>query len=723
MTNPERHKSVGEEGVKELDAIALASSIGGIGVLLTRKAPGLFKKYKTWRELSKSEEVKDLSPSKIAKFKSYYNGVKSKHLTLGGNLTAKGIKSIRKGKKWGLKLQAAKRAPKSKVAKKFKIDTKNLLDSTKKMMKNFEVDNKGNPFKDMESLDEISKLTEELKKSGAIKSWDPKYSDIVDFFSTTYKAAKKLPAKMRDNVMRKFTDMSPKEANSTMANLEKLTGKTMAEIDKMSSAGLKSLMDNQTVKAFDDLALAQKKSKTAWADHKSLVAQEKTIQKTINETPLGSKKLDDLSEELVEVQKALVENEGIIKTVNTQKQSHWQRIYDTEEFVSTTPSHWKNSVKGEQEIARNLKGLEGLEGDLKTLVTAQKEFGKKTLEIASSTKTEIDGLKAAVLKVAKTAKDTKDTALTAARSAQGSKLAAKRKALYRSESAEKVPLLLKALNNHKDLVKLYKNGGIATAALYNELRKRGEPLEEKELEIIQGIESEEEDTEIVDIPEEEVIPPEGDPEVDPEGDDKDKVVPPKTDGVPPPKKPSIFDKATSALSGIAAYAPAIYNIAKGTGTASKVERNYVNPALEEYENNSQAQLNSIDQAFDVAIGNSRNLSGGLASSFRSNVERSHADKLNRTAQVNAQETQVAVGVAGRNVGRVNEGKKINSQIDTQADQMDMRAEAARDSFLGQGISDLANITAVRSKDKAAKANQDKVYDLMMKNNKRTNTEG
>ena len=720
MTNPERHKSVGEVGVKELDAISLASSIGGIGVLLTRKAPALFKKYRSWRELSKSAEVKDLSPSKAAKFKSYYNGVKSKHLTLSGNLTAKGIKSIRKGKKWGLKLQAAKRAPNSKVAKNFKIDTKNLLDSTKKMMKNFEVDNKGNPFKDMESLDEIAKLTEELKKSGAIKTWDPKYSDIVDFFSTTYKAAKKLPAKMRDNVMRKFTDMSPKEANSTMANLEKLTGKTMAEIDKMSSAGLKSLMDNQTVKAFDDLALAQKKSKTAWADHKSLVAQEKTIQKTINETPLGSKKLDDLSEELVEVKKALVENEGIIKTVNTQKQSHWQRIYDTEEFVSTTPSHWKNSIKGEQEIARNLKGLEGLEGDLKTLVTAQKEFGKKTLEIASGAKTEISSLKSAVLKAAK---DTKDKALTTARSAQGSELAANRKALYRSESAEKVPLLLKALNNHKDLVKLHKNGGITTLALYNELRKRGEPIEEIELEIIQAIESEEEDTEIVDIPEEEVIPPEGDPEVDPEGDDKDKVVPPKTDGVPPPKKPSIFEKATSTLSGIAAYAPAIYNIAKGTGTASKVERNYVNPALEQYENNSQAQLNSIDQAFDVAIGNSRNLSGGLASSFRSNVERSHADKLNRTAQVNAQETQVAVGVAGRNVGRVNEGKKINSQIDTQADQMDMRAEAARDSFLGQGISDVANITAVRNKDKAAKANQDKVYELMMKNNTRTNLDG
>ena len=33
------------------------------------------------------------------------------------------------------------------------------------------------------------------------------------------------------------------------------------------------------------------------------------------------------------------------------------------------------------------------------------------------------------------------------------------------------------------------------------------------------------------------------------------------------------------------------------------------------------------------------------------------------------------------------------------------------------------LTAVRNKDKAAKANQDKVYELMMKNNTRTNLDG
>ena len=198
------------------------------------------------------------------------------------------------------------------------------------------------------------------------------------------------------------------------------------------------------------------------------------------------------------------------------------------------------------------------------------------------------------------------------------------------------------------------------------------------------------------------------------GLEMDRTKTPKKEG----KGLDAISAVGDVISGIADYAPAIYNISKGMGGAAKAERNYVNPAMEQYENNSQAQLNSIDDAFSMAIGNSRNLSGGLASNFRANVEKAHADKLGRTSQVNAQETQVATGVANRNVQSLNQAKQFNANVDNNADQMDARAVASRNSFLGQGINDVANITAVKNKDKAAEKNQGMLYDLMMNSNKR-----
>lgn len=163
---------------------------------------------------------------------------------------------------------------------------------------------------------------------------------------------------------------------------------------------------------------------------------------------------------------------------------------------------------------------------------------------------------------------------------------------------------------------------------------------------------------------------------------------------------------------IADYAPAIFNIAKGLEPAEIADRNYVNPQMEQYKNTSQPQLNMIDEAFNAAISNSRNMSGGLMGNYRSNIEKAWAEKINRGAQVNAQETQIATGVAARNVERSNQADQINSQIDSQADMIDMQNRGAKTNFLGAGIQGIADIAAVKRRDKNAQSQQDMLLKLM-----------
>lgn len=169
-------------------------------------------------------------------------------------------------------------------------------------------------------------------------------------------------------------------------------------------------------------------------------------------------------------------------------------------------------------------------------------------------------------------------------------------------------------------------------------------------------------------------------------------------------------------SAIGDYAPAFYNISKGLEAPDRVDRQTIQPVMNRYQDNSQATRNMVDSAFAASLGNARNLSGGSAGSFRSNAERAWADRLARTAQIGQTETNRADQIAQSNIGAINQARQYNSQVHQQADIMDMQAAAATDSFLAQGMQDVANIGAVRTKDANARRAQEIGLKSMETNN-------
>jgi hypothetical protein len=274
--------------------------------------------------------------------------------------------------------------------------------------------------------------------------------------------------------------------------------------------------------------------------------------------------------------------------------------------------------------------------------------------------------------------------------------------------ATRAPKLHKILLKHEDIVKDLNSLGRFTPEMANILRKRGESLEGLDDEIEIAYTPEEIDEAGKPDP---VVTPEGEEPVTPEVvdeeeivdeevvDENDPVVPPKTEKKEPEK--SERNTVADILGTVAQYSPAIYNIIKGLEAPDKVERRFVNPRTMDYENMSQAQLNAVQGAFNAAQSGARNLSGGLTSNYRSNVEKAWADKISRTAEVNTQEAARFDAIEKANTQILNQADQINTQTHQKADIMDMQAEAATNSFLGQGMQDVANISAMHRKDKNA----------------------
>jgi len=170
-----------------------------------------------------------------------------------------------------------------------------------------------------------------------------------------------------------------------------------------------------------------------------------------------------------------------------------------------------------------------------------------------------------------------------------------------------------------------------------------------------------------------------------------------------------------AFESLAAYAPAIYNLAKGSEKAEKVNRNYVNPMMRSFQDRGQADRNEIDKAFRQSMASARNLSGGSQGNYRSNLEQAWANKIDRNAQVNTREASRADQVAAGNVAAINQADQINTQMENKADIMDMQSQSATDSFMAQGMQDIANIGAVRRKDSQMEANQNMILKYIKSN--------
>lgn len=687
-------------------------------------------------------------PKAIKNSKQFLKHVAQGRMLPNGNLTAKGIRALRSSPEFKKAMMAAKNAPEgTSVIKKFRDNLNGIFKSAKETKEGVALNT------------ELAKLTQNIDESSNIfKDASTGFKDAVTFYKKTWKAIKNVP----DNLTKKLSGMTHAEATKAVQQLEELTGLSPKEFRNMSPDKLKSIMDKKTVQAFDAHKEAVKDAKKAWTRHDKLSAELKKAKEKLKAFPqdkFDAKKtrigeiVDEYAldvadstdeynaakEAVKQLTKSLEESRTTLQKTNAEKLTRWNRISQIEKYVGENPDNFRIAVKGEQALASHLDELGAIEGAAKELKNSQKKWlnvkiGKK--EDVQRLRTEVESELGQLFKNAELEREysevrhafeslqnskttlteaeqiaavAKKTGLDEARVATLNKSRAKASAIKASEDAAESSLLLKEINKYDDVRKAYNRAGRVTTEVLNSLRKKG-PL---------GKELEEEAKLVIDKdpkPRPKAKRVSEDPTVKDvvTGDDvaplsKDII---KNPNIFTPEEPSTMDKVLGALGDLTAYAPAVYNIGKGMQPAAKTERNYINPALETYQNNSQTQLNTIDEMFNTAVGNARNTSGGLMSNFRANIEKSWVDKINATSKVNAQETQNAVGVANRNIDRTNQASQYNAQVDAQADQMDARAEANKSAFLAQGIKDIANIGAVKRKDKNLNNNQDFVKSLM-----------
>jgi hypothetical protein len=670
-SNPEIFKNQQTEATEDLN-VALAVS----------ELPRLLYAAGSWA-------AKGGVPKAITKSKVYIDAIKAGKISKDGKVTASGLRYLKSSKSYKRQLRAAELAPKgSSPVKAFRQTLTDLFKNTDGTVGNKALNK------------ELAGLTERIgDNSNILQDAGEGFKDSFNFFKNSWKVISKLP----DNIVKNMSGVGYKEANSMRKRLEDLTGMTAKELKSQSPETLKVLLDKKTVEAFDGVKKAQKSYDDAWNAYKPLKTKYEKALKRFEGLPDSSDELASARKELDDVKELMQGTKENIISLRKEKNLRWERIGKIEDFVASDNTNWRNAVKGEEATANHLAGLEVIDEDLVRLLDDQKlwkasekgakqDYKKAYKSVENKIKSSMD---------TKDAKAARDLALKEGRASNLELGKSKGKAVTASEIAEEAPELMKAISKHEDVLKLFNSAGRFTAEVYNALRKKGPigPEIEKEAQTY--------------LPDPDSVDPEN-PEKDPT---KPEVVPPEAPEIPgstvedtgkteleqkmnpSDNKPSTLDTINSGLGTLSSYAGAAYNIARGMEDPEKANRNYVNPTLEKYEDNSQTQRNVIEDAFNASIGNSRNLSGGLASNFRSNVEKSWAEKIERNSQVNAQEAQNSMGVASRNVQRANQSEQYNAQVDGQADQMDMQSRAATKGFLGQGLADVANIGAVRRSDK------------------------
>jgi hypothetical protein len=668
-SNPEIFKNQSMEAAEDLNV-----------VLAVAELPRLLYSAGTWI-------AKGGVPKAITKSKVYIDAVKAGKIYKNGKVTAAGLKYLRSSKAYKRQMRAAELAPKgSTPVKSFRKSLDNLFK------------NADGTTGDAALNDELAKLTDGITAdSNLFQDASAGFKDSFNFFKNSWGVIKKLP----DNITKNMSGLGFKEANVARKKLEDLTGMTAKELKAQGPEGLKALLDKKTVAAFDEIKNAQKSYDDAWKAHTKLKKTFTTQKAKLDKLPEGSDELKAATKELQDISEQMEPSVKYLKELQAQKNLRWDRIGKIEDFVASDNVNWKNAVKGEEATAKHLETLEIIDEELMSLAREQKHWTKVGDEATTNYKTAYGKVQKTLDQTFKTA-DAKNAKNAAAKKGAAENLNlvnAKRRAVSASELAEEAPELMKAINKHEDVLKLFNSTGRFTAEVYNALRKQGPVGPEVEEEANMFLPDDRKEAKGVVIPE---INPDKEESSDPDEviiNNNKKEEEKKEEEENDDKSRPVLDAVNEGLSTLGSYAGAAYNIARGLEASEKANRNYVNPALEKYEDNSQAQRNVIDDAFGAAMGNSRNLSGGLASNFRSNIEKSWADKVGRTSQVNAQEAQNAIGVAGRNVQRVNQAGQYNASVDNKADQMDMQSRAATKGFLGQGLADIANIGQMRTKDK------------------------
>lgn len=582
-------------------------------------------------------------------------------------------------------------------------------------------------FKDGETLENLTKIEKNAVASGV--PLDKETSTFIKAMSSTRNFIVSLPDKMRKSI----TGTSFKEIKEFQKTAENITGKTTSELVKMNKEEVLQLYNNARASKIDAITEATKNKEAAWTKYKdlkksfdNLLKEEKAV-KAGNASPIEIGRIEGQIAERTKDLQAV--QDDLAKIAATEKQAY-SEVSRLEAFMDDDlyKDKWRVVKQLNDGVNNQIKVLDDSD-ELKSLFKADQDAISSNLKALNSDLGE--ARKASILKIRNAGMEVED-AKTAARIATGkaSPLGHPAKDLKALEEKFKdFPAVWNVIKKDAKLVDQLFSGGktAAQVALALEHKLRDAPDEKLKVELNK-------------IKEDPTVIPEDIPE-DPklEGRNEKQAMPDELKpglnikGITPEleltvpteiqegKKAKIGDvdkgagflsKIGGGLESLAAYAPAIYNIVKGLEDPEKVTRRFVTPQTREYKNISQAQLNLIDEAFEQQLGNARNLSGGQMSNFRSNSEKAWADKISRTGQVNMYESGRADQIAGENIQIRNNAEQINTNTNQQADVMDMQSKAATNSFLAQGIQDVANISTVNSRDRAEKETQNTMLKMM-----------
>jgi hypothetical protein len=150
------------------------------------------------------------------------------------------------------------------------------------------------------------------------------------------------------------------------------------------------------------------------------------------------------------------------------------------------------------------------------------------------------------------------------------------------------------------------------------------------------------------------------------------------------------------------------NLIQSFGKTEDVKPNYINPELIKYKDRSQTARNASNAAMAGQVANARNLSGGSASNLRANATQAFADNATRHQDISNNESLRADQIDAQNVALKNRANEFNAGALTQAQDIQRRNEAAKQSYREQALNDLGAYSQVMRKEKYTRMRDDKL---------------
>lgn len=582
-------------------------------------------------------------------------------------------------------------------------------------------------FKKGESMDDFIAISDKIDNSGVPLTKSTK--STIDKMRATKEFLTSVPDKVRKTIVGKsFT-----EVQEMRKAAEKITGKSADELLSMSKAEVAELYQTGITKRLDDIAEATKAKEEAWklyadakSSHKGLLAEKKALE-TGKASPIELGKVED---KIKAAETQLGELENGIQQVKTKELSAYKEIDRLEGFMDDPlyMDKWRTVRDLNNGVQNQMKVLDQTDD----FVKAAQRSEANLVQSLKNLDNEKGILQSGAIKDITKVIDESSSALESARTV-GKQLTAEAHLVKPKQLKDwkkgwdEFPELFRAIEKDEKALKALRNGTKTltqiAATIEHAERENPDSKITKEIEKVRGMSPEDFPT----LNEQPTVKDEGLKSVGIQdlgapnaptvnaGDDQailDLKEGPSMEKDLKKNYGEFGKKIGAAFEDLAAYAPAIYNIAKGLEKPDKIQRRFVTPQTKTYENMSQGQLNLIDDALNVSLSNARNLSGGLMSNFRSNASKAWAEKIARTAQVNTFEAERSNQIANENIGIRNRADEINTKTHQQADIVDMQSEAATKSFLSQGINDIANISAVRGRDRNANKNQNMILSMM-----------